>query len=166
MRNESSFNTDTVVVRISKDANTQRCFLSLGTYITDINNNNIFKVFHKQQLIDYTSKWDIAYLSIYYYVWIEKKSKQYQELDVCDYVLQINDIFEDKISCKIYLNGNTNANEASSNFFLPYHSDAGLMLAGTGRQILLKSVKYSCYDKNEGSAFSSEINSCDCCTIY
>lgn len=68
MRNESSFNTDTVVVRISKDANTQRCFLSLGTYITDINNNNIFKVFHKQQLIDYTSKWDIAYLSIYYYV--------------------------------------------------------------------------------------------------
>lgn len=56
LRNDLSPDTDTSVIRITKESNSQRCFIGLGTYIKDKNNKNLFKIFTRQQLVDFNSK--------------------------------------------------------------------------------------------------------------
>lgn len=65
--------------------------------------------------------------------------------------------------CKVYMNNNLIPNEVCSEFFIPYNDTSGIMVAGTGKQVLVKQLKCSCYDKTSGN---NEINSCDCCVIY
>ncbi len=57
LRNDLSPDTDTAVVRITKESNSQRCFIGLGTYIKDKHNKSIFKIFTRQQLVDFNSKY-------------------------------------------------------------------------------------------------------------
>jgi hypothetical protein len=54
-RTEESFNTYSAVAKISKDDRSQKLFINLGTFVSDKNDNLIFKVFSRQQLIDYSS---------------------------------------------------------------------------------------------------------------
>ena len=49
------FDEYTAVVKISKEEKAQRVFLSMGTFVRDNNKNLIFKIFTKQQLIDFSS---------------------------------------------------------------------------------------------------------------
>ncbi len=58
-------NQNSCVIRINKEEKSQRMFISLGTYILDKDNaTEVFKVFTKQQLVDFTSK---TY-NIFYYI--------------------------------------------------------------------------------------------------
>jgi len=61
------------------------------------------------------------------------------------------------------MNQNLIPNEISSDFFLPFIGSCGIMFSGTGKQVLLKNLNASCYEKNSETG---EIKSCDCCVIY
>ncbi len=93
----------------------------------------------------------------------ESKNKKFQETDCCEFVLSINDTFEDKINCKVYMNNNIIPNEVCSEFFIPYNDLCGIIISGTGKQVLVKQLKCSCYDKTFNN---NEINSCDCCVVF
>ncbi len=41
------------IIKIKKEDNSQRLYFLFGTYIRDQNNKLIFRIFHKQQLIDF-----------------------------------------------------------------------------------------------------------------
>lgn len=55
-RAKDFFDETTGVVRIHKEDKCQKMFISLGTFVKDMHNNLVFKIFSKQQLIDYSSK--------------------------------------------------------------------------------------------------------------
>ena len=56
IRNTEKYDLDTAVIRISKESNCQKCFISMGTFVKDKNGENIFKIFSRQQLVDFNSK--------------------------------------------------------------------------------------------------------------
>lgn len=58
-RSVDVINQSTVIIRINKEEKSQRIFISLGTYIKDKDNQNVFKIFSRQQLIDFTSKFNL-----------------------------------------------------------------------------------------------------------
>jgi hypothetical protein len=55
-RLNEKFDEFTSVVKIAKEEKSQRVFLSMGTFVRDNNKNLIFKIFTRQQLIDFSSK--------------------------------------------------------------------------------------------------------------
>ena len=55
-RNTNNLDYNTSVIRINKEEKSQRLYASLGTYIKDNDNNLVFKIFTRQQLIDFNSK--------------------------------------------------------------------------------------------------------------
>ena len=154
LRSANKFDTETVVVKINKEGNSQKCFISLGTYVKDKNNKSLFKVFTRQQLVDFQSK----------ILKIESKSKIYSEGDICDFLLTINDSFEDKLVCKVFVNNNQTPNEVTSEFFIPYIKANSIMIAGSGKQVLVKNLRCECTDKS--IPLDNEIKSCDCCKIF
>ena len=56
-RSNDSFNTNSAVVKLTKEDKSQKLFLSLGTFVKDYLDNEVFKVFLKQQLIDNSSNY-------------------------------------------------------------------------------------------------------------
>jgi hypothetical protein len=59
-RSNDYFDEFTSVLKFSKEDKSQRIFISMGTFVRDCHENLIFKIFSKQQLIDYSS-----YLNIF-----------------------------------------------------------------------------------------------------
>lgn len=55
-RTDNEFTEHSAIVRVSKDEKSQKVFASLGTFLKDSQGNLVFKIFCKQQLIDYSSK--------------------------------------------------------------------------------------------------------------
>lgn len=55
-RSNETFNTTTAIIKISKEDKSQKLFISLGTFVKDYLDQEVFKVFLKQQLIDNSSK--------------------------------------------------------------------------------------------------------------
>ena len=54
-RSDLEFDEYSSIIRISKEDKSQNVHVSLGTFVMDKYNNLIFKIFSKQQLIDYSS---------------------------------------------------------------------------------------------------------------
>lgn len=56
LRSDLEFNEYSAIIKIFKEDKSQNLHAAMGTFVRDIHNNLIFKVFTKQQLIDYSSK--------------------------------------------------------------------------------------------------------------
>ena len=73
-------------MKFSKENNSQKVFVSYGTFVHDHDENPIFKVFLKQQLINYS----------------RDKNKPFIDRDVCQIRANIHDNGDDKIKSNIY----------------------------------------------------------------
>lgn len=62
-RKTEFFTPMTAVIRVSKEDKSQRIYLSLGTFVKDKSDNFEFKIFTRQQLVDFESN-----LNYYIYV--------------------------------------------------------------------------------------------------
>lgn len=54
-RSNEALNEYSAIVKITKEDKSQKMFISMGTFVKDCNNNEVFKIFQKQQLIDSSS---------------------------------------------------------------------------------------------------------------
>jgi hypothetical protein len=50
------FDEYTLAIKLEKIEHSQKVFVSLGTFVKDYQNNLIFKVFTREQLVDYSGK--------------------------------------------------------------------------------------------------------------
>ena len=53
MRSISELNKYSAILKFSKEDKSQKVFVSFGTFVLDHNGKSIFKIFLKQQLINY-----------------------------------------------------------------------------------------------------------------
>lgn len=156
------FNKYTSLIKINKDTKSKSCFITFGTYYNDINKNNklCHKFFLKRQLIDYS----VAQKDNNYY-----NSKE----DETEFKVIINDLGEETINTRIFLNDNKKSNEISGSFFIPINKKAQIMVFGMGTSVRLKEIKGKIFNKRNESLknlikFESENNApknCDCCAI-
>jgi len=150
------FNKYSSVIKVFKDTNLNRCFISFGTFYYDTKENNklYYKSFLKRQLIDYS----------YGLNGYDSKS----ELN-----LIIHDLGEENINAKIYFNNKTNYNDISGNFFLPLNKKAKILICGKGHSVQLKDVVFKSYNKKKDLSnniikFEKENDvpkNCECCSI-
>lgn len=67
MREIDLLNENSAIIRINKEDKSQRLYISIGTFIKDSNEvKDIFKVFTRQQLIDFSSKYIFIINNILY----------------------------------------------------------------------------------------------------
>lgn len=152
LRSES-MDQDTVVVKVSLENLTNKVFASLGSWL-QFDENDTYKVFCKQQLIDF-----------------DKGKVQSAITDKSSYSIRIIvlDNNEDRVVVKAFLNKNKLFNEVSSDFFIPFTGDYKLTIAGSGESIVIDNINSRCFSKtiiDEDNQFSSEKNNCTCCSIY
>jgi len=96
LRSDADFNEYSAIIKISKEDKSQNMHVSMGTFVHDINCNLIFKIFSKQQLIDYSSIW-IIFKNL-----LEIRNKSYKENDICELKAYVYENAEEKITAKFY----------------------------------------------------------------
>jgi hypothetical protein len=55
-RSKDKLGKNSAIIKLSKELNSQKVFASFGTYVHDDKGELFFKVFLKQQLLDFASK--------------------------------------------------------------------------------------------------------------
>ena len=155
------FNKYTSLIKISKDMKNKTCFITFGTYYNDKSKNNklCHKFFLQRQLIDYTKEKD----------YLEENNKNYQT----EFNLILNDLGDETINTRIYLNKNKKPNDVSGNFFLPINKKAKIMIFGMGTSVRLRDIGCKIFNKRNESIknlikFESENSTpknCQCCNI-
>jgi len=157
------FDEYSVIMRVDKEDKSQKLFISLGSFVRDSQNNLVFKIFCKQQLIDYS----------------KIKNKMYVKGDLCKINLSLIDTTEEKVFIKVYVNDSKTENSISSEIFLPLKDNRRVMVAGSGEMCSIKSVvaklNNTTIEKiggikdyasvNPNSAITPERKNCDCCLI-
>ena len=156
------FNKYTSLIKISKDMKKGSSFITFGTYYNDKYKNNklCHKFFLQRQLIDYNEE------------------KNYNEYDdrkeyQTEFNMVINDLGNENINARIYLNKNKKPNDISGNFFLPINKKAKIMIFGKGTGVRLRNVGCKIFNKRNESIknlikFESENSApknCQCCYI-
>jgi hypothetical protein len=155
LRTEKNFDEFTVVIKVSKVENSQRIFISLGTFINDNNGILILKIFSKEQLIDKS----------------QVKNETYIQNDISLIKLCINDTGDENLTCNIFINDSLEENNITSTFFLPVNEEKSLMIAGIGECILKNIIshimaKEKLNDFRNSTFLSGQRNSCNCCNIF
>ena len=156
------FNKYTSLIKISKDMKKGSSFITFGTYYNDKYKNNklCHKFFLQRQLIDYNEE------------------KNYNEYDdrkeyQTEFNMIINDLGNENINARIYLNKNKKPNDISGNFFLPINKKAKIMIFGMGTGVRLRNIGCKIFNKRNESIknlikFESENSApknCQCCYI-
>ena len=156
------FNKYTSLIKISKDMKKGSSFITFGTYYNDKYKNNklCHKFFLQRQLIDYNEE------------------KNYNEYDdrkeyQTEFNMVINDLGNENINARMYLNKNKKPNDISGNFFLPINKKAKIMIFGMGTGVRLRNVGCKIFNKRNESIknlikFESENSApknCQCCYI-
>ena len=156
------FNKYTSLIKISKDMKKVSSFITFGTYYNDKYKNNklCHKFFLQRQLIDYNEE------------------KNYNEYDdrkeyQTEFNMVINDLGNENINARIYLNKNKKPNDISGNFFLPINKKAKIMIFGMGTGVRLRNIGCKIFNKRNESIknlikFESENSApknCQCCCI-
>ena len=156
------FNKYTSLIKISKDMKKGSSFITFGTYYNDKYKNNklCHKFFLQRQLIDYNEE------------------KNYNEYDdrkeyQTEFNMVINDLGNENINARIYLNKNKKPNDISGNFFLPINKKAKIMIFGMGTGVRLRNIGCKIFNKRNESIknlikFESENSApknCQCCYI-
>lgn len=152
LRAGKSFTTETAVIMISKTKKSQTCYISLGTFVKDVHDSLIYKVFRKQQLIDYS----------------KEKNENNVRTDIVHCKLEILDIGEESINVSVAINGSQKDNKITSDFFLPVIGKFQIILGATGDVCVVKSGYASAEFKDEYEKLYSlhaNGNECDCCFI-
>lgn len=148
------FNKYSSLIRIIKDNNMNRCYISFGTFYNEANDNNklYYKSFLKRQLIDY--------------------SFNNNDYNKSEFNITINDLGEETIKAKIFFNNRIKSNDINGNFFLPLNKRAKILFCGIGKSVELNDLKIKIFDKEKYGKtlikFESENDvpkSCECCTI-
>ena len=154
------FNKYSSLIKIIRDINMNRCYVSFGAFYHEINENNklYYKSFLKRQLIDYFYL-DKNYNNSYY----NNKS---------EFNLIIEDFGEENINTMIYFNNNKKSNDIKASFFLPLNKKAKILICGKGESVELKELKVKYFDKKKSLKnaikFENENDvpkNCECCTI-
>ena len=156
-----NFNRYTSIIKIITEENLKRPYATFGTFYHETNENNklYYKSFLKRQLIDYSKNND----------------PKLMEGDKLEFNVIINDLGEETINAKIYINNEIKSNDINGNFFLPINKKAKLLFCGKGKSVQLKNLEVKTYDKrkaglksntqfemeNENEAFKN----CECCSI-
>ena len=108
------FNKYTSLIKIIKEKNSSKCFVTFGTFYEDENDGNKIKyeTFLKRQLVDFLQLDNINTNnsnSIYYYL----------ENDLLDIRVIIVDLGNEIIDAKILINNNQKYNHIEGKFYLP-----------------------------------------------
>lgn len=156
------FNKYTSLIKISKDMKKGSSFITFGTYYNDKYKNNklCHKFFLQRQLIDYNEENN-------YNEYDDRKEYQ------TEFNMVINDLGNENINARIYLNKNKKPNDISGNFFLPINKKAKIMIFGMGTGVRLRNVGCKIFNKRNESIknlikFESENSApknCQCCYI-
>ena len=155
-----NFNKYSSLIKIIRDMNMNRCFISFGAFYHEINEDNklYYKSFLKRQLIDY------FYLDQNYNYNNNNRKSEFN--------LFINDFGEENINAKIFFNNNNKSNDIKANFFLPLNKKAKILICGKGDSVELKELKVKYFDKKKSLKntikFENESDvpkNCECCTI-
>jgi len=153
------FNKYTSLIKIMKEKKTNRCNITFGTYYNDpLKNNKLcHKFFFKRQLIDYS----------------EEKKDNINYDDVSEFQMIINDLGDEVIDARIYMNNNKKPNDMSGNFFIPINKKAKILIFGKGESVRLKEISGKIFNKRNEEIknlikFESENSApknCECCSI-
>ena len=145
------------VIKIFKNKNSKKSFVSFGTFYKSRKSGNIhYKTFLQRQLVDYLH---------------QDKNYYYLENDLCEFDIIIIDLGNEYLEAKIALNSKDRYNNIKSNFYLPTNKKAKLMFCGEGKSAIVNDLKVRSFIKLDeekertGLLLSSEKKSCDCCTI-
>ena len=127
------FNKYTSLIKIMKEKKTNRCNITFGTYYNDpLKNNKLcHKFFFKRQLIDYS----------------EEKKDNINYDDVSEFQMIINDLGDEVIDARIYMNNNKKPNDMSGNFFIPINKKAKILIFGKGESVRLKEISGKIFNK-------------------
>ena len=153
-----NFNKYSSVIKIMKNKNSNKCFVSFGTFYQEKDNHNLYyKSFLKRQLIDYS---------------YDSKIYNFQ-IDKCELDIFVTDFGEEIINAQIFLNNDKRFDDINAKFFLPINKKAKLLICGKGESLKLKDLEVKIYDKEKANMnsiiqFESENEtpkSCECCSI-
>jgi hypothetical protein len=160
---EDIFNKYSSVIKITKEKNSNKCFVIFGTFCQDQASSKLYyKSFLKRQLIDYS---DIQKSIDYYY---------FNENDKCDFEIRVTDFGEEIINTKVFLNNKNKYNDINGTFFLPINKKAKFLICGTGKSVQIKDLNVKIHEKDKRN-FKSIIQletendvskNCECCSIF
>lgn len=152
LRAGDKFTTDTAVIMVTKIRQSQTCYISFGTFVKDVHDNLIYKIFTRQQLLDYSK---------------EKNANNIKN-DITQFKLEVFDKGEDSINVSVAINGSKKDNKITSDFFLPVIGKYQIALGSIGDKCVVKSGYVSAEFKDEYEKLYSlhaNRNECDCCLI-
>jgi len=150
-RSDSNIEFDkyTTIIKLSKEDKSQKCFLTLGTFVYDQRGNKTLKTFLRRQLINYN----------------KEKAKEYYENDYCDFKMSIIDAGEERIHVKVLFNESNIENDIQGDFFLPMFDYSKVMISGSGQSCIVKSFYIKGFHKI-AMQIQGEGKNCECCLVY
>ena len=155
------FNKYTSLIKINKERNSSKCFITFGTFYEDETDENMIKyeTFLKRQLVDYTNLDNININnsnSIYYYL----------ENDLLDIKIIIIDLGNETIDTKVFLNNNQKCNHIEGKFYLPTIKRSKLLFCGSGQSVHLRKLRINNIEKFDETDILDIKKSCTCCNIF
>ena len=155
--NKKIFNKYSTVIKIFKNKNSNKSFVSFGTFYKNKKSGNLhYKTFLQRQLVDYVH---------------EDNNYYYLENDLCEFDIIIIDLGNEFLQAKISLNNKEKFNNIKCNFYLPTNRKAKLMFCGEGNNIIVTELEIKSFLKYDedidkfGLIISNDSKACDCCSI-
>ena len=155
--NKKIFNKYSTVIKIFKNKNSNKSFVSFGTFYKNKKSGNLhYKTFLQRQLVDYAH---------------EDNNYYYLENDLCEFDIIIIDLGNEFLQAKISLNNKEKFNNIKCNFYLPTNKKAKLMFCGEGNNIIVTELEIKSFLKYDedidkfGLIISNDSKACDCCSI-
>ena len=151
------FSKYSTVIKIFKNKNSNKAFVSFGTFYKNKASGNLhYKSFLQRQLVNFVH---------------EDNNYYYLENDLCEFDIIIIDSGNEYIQAKISLNNKEKYNNIKSNFYLPLNKKAKIMFCGEGNNIKVTKLEIKSFVKYDegrdkfGILLSDERKECDCCSI-
>ena len=163
LNNESDviFNKYTSLIKLIKEKNSNKCFVTFGTFYEDETDENRIKyeTFLKRQLVDYSHSNNIninASNIVYYYL----------ENDLIDINIIMTDLGNEEIDTKIFVNKSQKFNHIEGKFYLPTNKRSKILFCGFGTSVPVKKLRINNIDKLDDENNELTKKSCTCCNIY
>jgi hypothetical protein len=155
------FNKYTSLIKIIKEKNSSKCFITFGTFYEDEKDGNKIKyeTFLKRQLVDFLQLDSLSVNSntVYYYL----------ENDLLDIKAIIMDLGNEIIDAKVYINENKKFNHIEAKFYLPMIKRSKLLFCGKGQSAQVKKLRINNIEKfGEYENDEYQKKSCTCCSIF